>query len=144
MSTACITRLPAGVRLVSVASHKDARGRLFALEHPSPVPFSPVRTFLILDVPPGQARAGHAPSCHEFLWVLSGSCAVTVNDGGTRFEIRLQAQKQALAVSPGVWIGLSDFEAGTVLLVLASKSYSETKLFSEPQPALIATYTQGA
>lgn len=136
------TQLPAGVALVSVASCKDARGRLFALEQPSPVPFSPVRTFVIRDVPPGQARGHHAQSCHEFLWLLSGSCVATVHDGRTRATIHLRAEEHALTMAPGVWIGLGDFEHGTVLLVLASKRYSETQSFSEPQPALIAAHTQ--
>jgi hypothetical protein len=142
MNSACTTQLPVGVELVSVRSYQDVRGRLSPLERHSSLPFTPVRTFVIRDVPPGQTRAGHALTCHEFLWVLEGSCAATVYDGRIRLTIRLHAGQQALVVSPGVWIGLSHFERGTVLLALASKPYSETKRFPEPQPALIATCTQ--
>ncbi|MBC7778710.1 MAG: FdtA/QdtA family cupin domain-containing protein [Proteobacteria bacterium] len=139
MDTAYKT-LPDGVALVSAASNEDARGRLLALEHGSPVPFVPVRTFVILDVPAGQPRAGHAFSCHEFLLVLNGSCTVTVDDGQKRLRLRLRAKEYGLNVSPGVWVGLDDFECGTVLMVLASKSFCDTQYFPNPQPALIAAH----
>lgn len=131
-----------GVNLVSVVSRKDSRGDLVALEEHLPVAFSPVRTFVIRNVPFGQVRAGHALSCHEFLWVVTGSCVATLHDGQTRSTIRLRAGGRALAVVPGVWIELADFGDDTVLLVLASEPYSRTQRFSEPQPALIEAHTQ--
>lgn len=136
------TRLPLGVTLKSVTLWTDQRGSLAALEKDSPVPFAPVRTFVIRDVPPDQTRAGHALSCHEFLWILSGSCDATIDDGSIRSTIRMQANQCAMAVMPGVWIELSKFDHGTLLMVLASEPYSETRRFRDPQPDLIREHAQ--
>jgi len=115
---------------------------LVALERHSPMPFSPVRTFVIRDVPCGQVRARHALSCHELLWLLTGSCVATVHDGRTSSTIYLKADAHALVIAAGVWIELAEFARGTILMVLASKTYAETETFAEPQPALIAAHAK--
>ena len=74
------------------------------------VPFSVRRVFAIYGVPMGQERGAHAHRrTHQFVIMLSGSCAVDFNDGtniGTEF---LNTPTQGLHVPPLVWIKLRDF-----------------------------------
>lgn len=132
--------LPAGVSLLSVTAHDDARGRLYAIEQSAPLPFAPVRMFLIRDVPDGQIRARHAVSCHEFLWMLSGSCALTVDDGHLRTILRLGAGESGALVSSGVWMELGEFSGDASLAVFASEVYAQTRYFTEPRRDLIVDF----
>lgn len=135
-----IEPLPAGVKLLSVTRHDDARGRLRAIEKSGPIPFVPVRMFLISDVPEGANRARHAVSCHEFLWIISGACTLEVDDGKNRVPLRLQGNGPGALVSAGVWMELRDFTADAVLSVLASERYEDTSYFPAPNPALIVRF----
>jgi hypothetical protein len=132
--------LPTGVRSLSVPAHDDARGRLYAIEQSAPLPFMPVRMFMICDVPAEQVRARHAVSCHEFLWMLRGSCTATVDDGIKTATVPLKAEGPGLLVAAGVWMELRAFSNDAALSVFASKTYAETRYFDAPQPALIARF----
>jgi hypothetical protein len=50
----------------------------------------------------------------------------------------LENNEQAVLVSAGVWLELSDFASGTVVLGFAPVPYAETKHFDAPRPDLIA------
>src|SRR5262245_58680466 len=81
------------VRHIEVPQFSDPRGLRCALERLRPLPFTPVRTFIITDVPPGQHRAEHDASCDEFLWMAIGACqalvreAESVTKGERRFQL---------------------------------------------------------
>lgn len=132
--------LPPGVKLLPITQHCDARGKLRAIEQFGPVPFVPVRMFLISDVPYGAHRARHAVSCHEFLWMISGNCTLEVYDGTNRMPLRLQANGPGALVSAGVWMELREFTADAVVSVLASARYEDTGYFGEPDPSLITRF----
>lgn len=134
--------LPVGVRLLPVTPHADDRGRLFAFERLDPLPFTPVRAFVIRDVPPKEARGRHAGSCDEFLWMLAGACTAVVDDGKVRASARLEAEDQGMFLSAGVWIELREFSPGSVLLVLASKNHADTQRFAEPQRGVIEDHAR--
>jgi UDP-2-acetamido-3-amino-2,3-dideoxy-glucuronate N-acetyltransferase len=135
-----IRALPTGVKLLDVPPHADARGTLQAVEESGPIPFPPVRMFAIRSVPPGQWRARHAVSCHEFLWMMVGSSALALDDGTTRTTLPIDAEGPGVLVSSGVWMELSAFSADAILCVFASAPYGATKYFQAPRPELITRF----
>jgi hypothetical protein len=135
-----IRSLPKGVRLLTVPPHDDSRGQLYAIEQSAPVPFVPVRLFIIRDVPANGVRAGHAGSFHEFLYMICGSCVVEIDNGTERAVLPLRAHGAGVLVSSGVWIELREFSEGAVLSVLASGPYAETRHFDSPRPELISGF----
>jgi hypothetical protein len=110
----------------------DDRGRLMFAEVDRHVPFSVRRVFAIYGVPVGQERGAHAHRrTHQFVIMLSGSCAVDFDDGtniGTEF---LSTPTQALHVPPLVWIKLRDFSSTSICLVLASELYDAADYIRE-------------
>jgi UDP-2-acetamido-3-amino-2,3-dideoxy-glucuronate N-acetyltransferase len=106
----------------------DARGRLIPVEHLNPhLPFVPVRTFVISDVPAGRARAGHTLRCDEVLIAVRGSLVVRVRTARAARNSRLRRPGEALYLRKGTWISLRNFSADAVLLVLASEPYRKRK-----------------
>jgi hypothetical protein len=116
------------VREIEVPRFDDPRGQLTAFERSSPLPFTPVRAFVIADVPRGMHRAEHIVSCDQFLWMAAGACQVVVRqgsrdvtDGERRF--RLTGRASGLYLPEGVWLDLSEFSPGSMLLCLAAATY---------------------
>jgi dTDP-4-dehydrorhamnose 3,5-epimerase-like enzyme len=88
------------------------------------VPFVIKRIFAIYDVPPGQARGGHAHrEQHQFIIMMTGACRLTIDDGASQSEDDLTGPKAGLHIPPRVWIELKAFTPGSVCLVLASDLY---------------------
>jgi hypothetical protein len=121
-------RLMDAVREIAVPRFVDQRGELFALERLRPLPFTPVRTFIITDVPPGKHRAEHAVSCDQFLWMLAGSCQALVRpmaraESADGRYFRLAARGPGLYLPECVWLDLSDFLPGSMLVCLAAAEY---------------------
>lgn len=56
---------------------------------------------------------------------VAGSCRVTLDDGRSRTDHRLERADAAVMLEPMVWHEMHDFAEGTVLLVLASAHYDE-------------------
>lgn len=135
-----IRALPVGIKILPVPPHEDGRGKLHAIERGDPVPFEPVRLFVIRDVPAHEVRARHAVSCHEFLWMISGSCTLDADNGTDRVSLRLQADGGGVLVSSGVWMELREFGAGAILSVLASSTYADTRYFATPNPDIITRF----
>jgi hypothetical protein len=133
--------LPEGVTLIAIGRRRDGRG-LIALFDRDAMPFAPARSFAITDVPPGTSRGGHSLSCDEFLWIAAGSCRVSLDDGARKFSLRLESHEQGVLVRAGIWLELSDFAAGTVVLGFAPVPFSETERFCAPRPDLIAARTR--
>jgi mannose-6-phosphate isomerase-like protein (cupin superfamily) len=106
------------------AAFDDERGRVVPIEHAHPdLPFTPVRSFVICNVPQGRSRAGHRTTCDEVLTLVSGSLTVEVKEGEGVERHPLAAPGESLHVREGTWIALRDFAQGTVVLVLAAKPY---------------------
>ena len=120
-------------RELDVPQFADSRGRLAAFERLRPLSFTPVRTFVISDVPQGQRRAQHITRCREFLWMAAGSCRAVVRPSkecGAEDEqqFRLTAHGRGLYVPQSVWIDLYDFTPGSVLICLADAEYAGTRV----------------
>ncbi|HKP25198.1 MAG TPA: FdtA/QdtA family cupin domain-containing protein [Dongiaceae bacterium] len=115
-------------REVDVPQFVDSRGRLAVFERLHPLPFKPVRAFVISEVPKGEHRARHTVPCNQFLWMAAGSCWAVVRadeqcDAADQQRFRLTANGRGLYLPRGVWIDLYEFTAGSILICLADAEY---------------------
>lgn len=103
-----------------VIINKDDRGSLKAL---NTIPFDVRRSFIITDVPIGQMRGNHASKSSSFLyWMISGSCKVELDDGEKK-EVYSLNENETLSFSKLVWMRIYNFEAKSILCVLADNVY---------------------
>ena len=102
----------------------DMRGDLIAGEFLRNIPFSPKRFFTVFNVPSEETRGEHAHrTCHQFLVCVRGHCAVVVDDGHRRCEIRLASPETGVHLPPLTWGIQYKYSADAVLLVFASEYY---------------------
>ena len=123
--TAGAQELPvAGVTLVHLPEINDLRGSLTFAELPGLLPFEPRRFFIVHDVPSKDVRGEHAhKELHQFLICVRGQCSVVLDNGGIRFEVRLDKPTLGLHIPPMVWATQYKFTPDAALLVLASDVY---------------------
>lgn len=118
------TSTAAGATLFKMPVFVDLRGSLSVLECESVLPFRPVRTFFVYDVPSQHVRGEHAhKECHQFLVCAKGACSVVTDDGQSRAEWRLDAPSMGLHVPPMVWASQYKYSSDAVLVVFASHAY---------------------
>lgn len=104
--------------------HSQRKGDISVIENGETVPFNVQRVYYLYDVPGGVERGGHAhKSLYQLIVSVSGSFAVTLNDGNAKRSFTLNRPYQGLLVKPGIWRDLSDFSSGSVCLVFASQKY---------------------
>lgn len=114
----------AAVRLQELPVFQDSRGSLSFAEYQGSLPFLPKRYFLVFNVGEGQTRGGHAhKTVHQLLVCVKGSCLVSLDDGRTRDEVRLDKPELALYLPAKIWATQSQFTLDAVLMVLASEKY---------------------
>lgn len=116
----------------------DVRGRLHVFEAFEDLPFIPKRVFLIEVREYVSARGGHANSCIEVVVALRGGVTVELDNGAEQQSFNLICEDEALWISAGVVVRLTEFRSGSLLLVFASEPYAGTQHFATPQPHLIA------
>lgn len=113
-----------GVQLRRMPLIKDLKGSLTFGESEQHLPFQVKRYFVVFDVPTREVRGEHAHrTLHEFLICLRGSCAIALDDGCVREEVRLDDPTIGVHVPPMVWRVHYKYTADAVLLVLASAPY---------------------
>jgi acetyltransferase-like isoleucine patch superfamily enzyme len=113
-----------GVELVRVPIIEDLRGNLVAREVGKGLPFTPVRCFLIFDVPSREVRGEHAHrACAQLLVCLQGAVAVLCDDGRQRQEFVLDDRTVGLHLPPMVWGTQYKYTPDALLLVFASRPY---------------------
>lgn len=106
--------------------HSDRKGNLSVVENCKDVPFGVKRVYYLYDVPSGESRGGHAhKALYQLIVAVSGSFAVTLDDGKDKKTFVLNRPCQGLYVVPGIWRTLDDFSGGAVCMVLASEKYDE-------------------
>lgn len=122
-----------GVYVQQFPAFSDLRGRLTAGELPGEqVPFIPRRWFFVHDVPTREVRGEHAHRiCEQFLICVSGSVTVAVDDGKCRTEVVLNDLTLGIYIPPLVWASEFRYEAGAILLVLASHPYDPNDYIRE-------------
>ena len=118
---------PVGVGGVTVHHFpviNDIRGSLTVGEFDREIPFVPLRYFMVFDVPSRETRGEHAHrECHQFLICVRGSCAVLVDNGSQRAEIRLDSPTIGIPLPPMTWGVQYKYSADALLLVFASHHY---------------------
>ncbi len=119
-------------RILDFPKITDARGNLTVIEAERHVPFAVKRVFYLYDVPPGETRGGHAHRQLEQVMVcVAGACRVELDDGERKRCVRLDSPLRGLYVPPMVWEVETNFEPGSICLVLASDVYSEPDYYRD-------------
>lgn len=115
-------------RWIDVPGASDARGSVNFLEWGQALDFQPKRVFWLHHVAPGQWRGRHGHRQSKLLFVaVNGSCRIHLDDGATKDALLLDDPTRALYVAPWVWHELTDFAAGTAIMVIASSRYEEAE-----------------
>lgn len=114
-------------QLIDIVKISDPRGNMSVLQHPSSLPFEPVRAYWIHGVPAGMMRYGHAYySGQEMIVALSGCLDVaTESPDGSVQRFTLSRPNQALFIRAMTWRELDNFATNSVALVVADTLYDE-------------------
>lgn len=116
-----------GVSLYRIPAFEDIRGSLIAAEISQHLPFSPVRFFVVHNVPSGEVRGEHAHrQCDQFLICVTGSVRVLVDDARNRQEFLLNSPEVGLLLPAGIWGTQYKYSANASLLVFASHKYDQS------------------
>ena len=116
-------------KFLMVPEHVDDRGHLRVFELDHPLPFVPVRSFVISNVQPGKSRAGHIVTCDQVLAMLTGACQLTVKANKQEQTFRFVPENGAIYLPRGTWLLLSEFDSEAILLVFASERFDVTRDF---------------
>jgi hypothetical protein len=117
-----------GCHWIDVPGASDARGSVNFLEWGQALDFQPLRIFWLHHVASGQWRGRHGHRESKLVFVaLNGSCRIHLDDGTVKDSLPLDDPTRALHVGPWVWHELTDFVAGTAVMVIASSRYEEAE-----------------
>jgi hypothetical protein len=110
--------------IIKLPKISDPRGNLSVIESSVHIPFEIKRTYLIHDVPGGQARGGHAYKKQlEFIISLSGSFDVHIDDGDNKTNFSLNRSYYGLLVPNMFWRSMVNFSTNSLCLVLSSTHF---------------------
>ena len=119
-------------RILEFPKITDPRGNLTFIEQQRHVPFEVKRVFYLYDVPTGESRGAHAHrKLHQVTICLAGSFDVLVDDGKQRRAIHLNRPWQGLYIPPMIWAAETNFDPGSVCLVLASELYDASDYYRD-------------
>ena len=105
----------------------DRNGHITAINNFDEIPFAVKRIFYLYDIPGGESRGAHAhKECHQLLVAVSGSFEVLMDDGFTQRQVLLNRPNMGLHILPGIWASEINFSSGSICLVMASNTYSES------------------
>lgn len=107
-------------------THNDRRGLLVFFENGSELNFDIQRVFYIKNVPNRATRGHHAHlETKQLLTVVNGSCEILLDDGLQQQNFKLSQDQEAVFQDKLVWGHMHSFSKDCILLVFASKPYSE-------------------
>lgn len=113
-------------KLIEIRSFKEEKGNLSVLECGQDIDFEIQRCFYIYGVSEGESRGFHANKESSFLmFVPSGSCLITVDNGMEREDFLLDSPAKGLLVEKGTWKEMKNFSSDCVLVVLSDKPYDK-------------------
>jgi len=114
------------VHWIDLPSHADARGVLTAAEGGRDLPFEIRRVYFVHDIV--QDRGGHAHrDTHQVVVAAHGRFTITLSDGTHERAFVLDDVRRGLYLGPMLFIRLSDFSPGTVMVSLASTHYDTAR-----------------
>ena len=111
---------------IDLASNRDARGVLTAVEVGKEIAFEIRRVFYMHDVVAPRGAHAHMET-DQLLVAVAGSFEVVLSDDEESVPYALDSPVRGLYVPSMVWVDLHGFSSGAVCLVLASTSYQPTK-----------------
>ncbi|MCC8070531.1 MAG: FdtA/QdtA family cupin domain-containing protein [Bacteroidales bacterium] len=113
-------------KVIPLPTATDYRGNLTFVEHPSGMPFEPMRVYWIYDTHQLREREGHAfYTQHELIIALSGSFDVQVVTAQGELTYRLDRPDRGLYVPPLSWRSISAMATNAVILVMSSTLFDE-------------------
>ena len=109
---------------IDIQNFIDTRGRLVVFENAKLLPFIVKRIYLLSDISQGSVRGQHAhKSLQQFIMSAQGAFSLKVSDGVTHQTLDLSADGPGYFIDKGMWRELSNFQNGSIALVLASEVY---------------------
>ena len=113
-------------KIMDLPKMLDPRGNLTFIEQNKHIPFHIKRIFYIYDVPTGESRGAHAHhNLQQFMICVSGSFNVELDNGFNKKTVHLNRPWHGLYVPPLIWSAETNFDAGSVCVVLVSELYDE-------------------
>lgn len=113
-------------RMVDFKEHGGEYGSLVAVEAEKDIPFQVKRVYYIYDVEEDCRRGFHSHNdLEQVLICLHGSVKILIKTPFEEETIELNSRNRGLYIGPMVWREMFDWQDEAVLLVLASKYYSE-------------------
>lgn len=113
------------LKLLEFKSFSNYNGVLIPIEK-NIIPFSIKRFFYIYRIKKDQIRGKHAhKKCEQVIICLKGGCEVICHDGKKENIIKLSNPKQGLYIPPMIWTIQKFTKDNSLLLVIASKYFSE-------------------
>jgi dTDP-4-dehydrorhamnose 3,5-epimerase-like enzyme len=115
--------------ILKLKNFHDSRGSLCVLDEE--LPFSVKRAFFLYDVL--KQRGGHMhKKSRQALICLSGSCRINVQTPEKDLTYTLSDKNSCLLLEPHDWHTMDNFTQHSILLVLASESYTPDDYIYEP------------
>ncbi len=110
----------------------DPRGTLTFIEGARHVPFEIKRIFYLYDVPTGESRGAHSHKTLQQVFIcLAGSFNVEMDDGFSQATVHLNRPWKGLYLPPMIWAAETNFDPGSVCLVLTSQLFDESDYYRE-------------
>ena len=124
-------------KIMDLPKMLDSRGNLTFIEQNKHIPFDIKRIFYIYDVPTGESRGAHAHhNLHQFMICVSGSFNVELDDGFNKKTVHLNRPWHGLYVPPLIWSAETNFDPGSVCIILVSELYDEDDYIRDYQKFL--------
>ncbi|MBI4031695.1 MAG: WxcM-like domain-containing protein [Proteobacteria bacterium] len=112
------------VKEITFPCHPSMEAVLTVFESPPHVPFAIERIFTI-DASRAGKRGAHAHrACQQILVCLKGKIALVIKDGLKEKAFALDSAQKGILIPAGLWAE-QEYEAGSLLMVLASHRYDE-------------------
>jgi hypothetical protein len=109
---------------INIQNIIDERGRLTVFENAKLLPFTIKRIYLLSDVSLESTRGQHAhKSLQQFIMSAQGSFSLKVSDGVNHQNLNLSVDGPGYFLDKGMWRELSNFQSGSIALILASEVY---------------------
>ena len=132
-----------GVAWIDLASTRDSRGVLTAVEVGKEIAFEIRRVFFMHDIVAPRGAHAHRDT-DQLLVAVAGSLEVVLSDARESAAYALDNPERGLYVPRMVWVDLRGFSPGAVCLVLASTLYQPARTIRSREDYLQALAREDA